>query len=76
MNQLCDGAARAVFVAFDSDTNGSGQRAAQQIARRLWSRRVEAYPVELPAGHDPNSFFVDGGGDAHQFQSLLEKARS
>jgi DNA primase len=76
MNQLCDGAARAVFVAFDSDTNGSGQRAAQQIARRLWSRQVEAYPVELPAGHDPNSFFVDGGGDAHQFQELLERARS
>jgi hypothetical protein len=31
--------------------------------------------VELPDGHDPNSFFVDGGGDAHQFQALLERAR-
>jgi DNA primase len=76
MNQLCDGAARTVLLAFDSDHNGSGQRSAHQNARRLWSRRVEAYPVELPAGHDPNSFFAHGGGDAHQFQALLERACS
>ena len=30
--------------------------------------------VSLPEGHDPNSFFVQGG-DARQFQSLLEAAR-
>jgi hypothetical protein len=30
--------------------------------------------VSLPDGHDPNSFFVQGG-DAHQFQSLLEEAQ-
>jgi hypothetical protein len=28
----------------------------------------------LPLGHDPNSFFVQGG-DAHQFQSLVEAAQ-
>ena len=28
----------------------------------------------LPEGHDPNSFFVQGG-DARQFQSLLEAAQ-
>jgi hypothetical protein len=28
----------------------------------------------LPDGHDPNSFFVRGG-NAHQFQELLERAR-
>ncbi len=76
LHQLCDGAARTVYLAFDSDANGSGQRAARQIAQRLWAQRVEAFPVELPAGHDPNSFFVHGGGDAHRFQALLERARS
>jgi hypothetical protein len=30
--------------------------------------------VTLPDGHDPNSFFVQGG-DARQFKSLLEVAR-
>jgi hypothetical protein len=30
--------------------------------------------VSLPEGHDPNSFFMQGG-DAPQFQSLLEAAR-
>ena len=30
--------------------------------------------VSLPEGHDPNSFFVQGG-DARQFQSLLEAAQ-
>lgn len=74
-HQLCDGTARTVYLAFDSDANGGGQRAAQQLAHRLSAHRVEAIPVELPDGHDPNSFFVQGGGDAHQFQALLERAR-
>ena len=76
LRQLCDGATRTVYLAFDSDANGSGQRAGHPLARRLWAHRVQAFPVELPAGHDPNSFFVSGGGDAHQFQVLLERARS
>jgi DNA primase len=76
LRQLCDGAPRAVYLAFDSDQNGSGQRAARRLAQRLWAHRVEAFSVDLPDGHDPNSFFVHGGGDAHQFQALLERARS
>jgi len=76
LHQLCDGATRAVYLVFDSDANGSGQRAAHQIAQRLCARQVQAFPVQLPDGHDPNSFFVHGGGDAHQFQTLLERARS
>jgi DNA primase len=76
LHQLCDGATRAVYLAFDSDSNGCGQRAAQQIAQRLRAQRVAAFPVDLPDGHDPNSFFVHGGGDAHQFQRLLAKANS
>jgi DNA primase len=76
LHQLCHGAPRAVYLAFDSDSNGSGQRAARQLAQRLSAYGVEAFPVDLPDGHDPNSFFVHGGGDAHQFQALLEKAHS
>jgi DNA primase len=74
--QLCEGGSRAVYLAFDSDHNGSGQRAARHLAQRLWTLRIQAFPVELPDGHNPNSFFVHGGGDAHQFQALLERARA
>ena len=71
--QLCD-APRTIYLAFDSDDNQSGQRAAQWMSRRLWAQGVTARRVQLPTGHDPNSFFVEGG-DAHQFQRLLEAAR-
>jgi DNA primase len=40
LHQLCDGAARTIYVAFDSDRNGSGQRAAHQLVQRLWSGSV------------------------------------
>jgi DNA primase len=68
--QLCD-SPRTVYLAFDADQNGSGQKAAQSLARRLTERGLIARTVSLPEGHDPNSFFVQGG-DARQFQSLLE----
>ena len=71
--QLCDGP-RTVYLAFDADTNGSGQKAAQSLAYRLTEHGVNARTVSLPEGRDPNSFFVQGG-DASQFQSLLEEAR-
>ena len=74
LHQLCDGAVRTVYLAFDADANGSGPRAARQLTQRLRSLGVEAFPIDLPAGHDPNSFFVHGGGDASQFRSLLERA--
>ncbi len=68
--QLGD-APRTVYLAFDSDDNHSGQDAAQWMSRRLRAQGVTARRVQLPAGHDPNSFFVEGG-DARQFQRLLE----
>jgi DNA primase len=71
--QLCDGS-RTVYLAFDADSNGSGSRASQCLSRSLRERGVPTRLVSLPEGHDPNSFFVQGG-DAHQFQSLLEAAR-
>jgi DNA primase len=71
--QLCDGE-RTVYVAFDADPNGSGQSAAHQLAQRLKAQGINARRVALPAGHDPNSFFVQQG-DARQFQLFLEAAQ-
>ena len=71
--QLCDGVSRTVYLAFDCDVHGAGQQAAQQLSRRLLKEGVTALRVELPHGHDPNSFFA-GGGDGGQFQNLLEEA--
>jgi DNA primase len=71
--QLCEGR-RIVYLTFDVDQNQSGQRAAEQLAQRLVVQGISARRVLLPEGHDPNSFFVQGG-NAHQFQSLLEAAQ-
>ncbi|HEX8818006.1 MAG TPA: CHC2 zinc finger domain-containing protein [Terriglobales bacterium] len=70
--QLCD-RPRTIYLTFDVDANGSGQQAAQQLAHRLRAQGIATRRVLLPAGHDPNSFFVQGG-DAGQFQALLEVA--
>jgi len=70
--QLCD-RPRTVYLAFDADTNGSGQLAARALSDRLRERGVAALIVALPDGHDPNSFFV-GGGNAQEFHQLLERA--
>jgi DNA primase len=72
--QLCD-QPRTVYLTFDVDDNHSGQQAAQQLAHRLGLHGIDARRVLLPPGHDPNSFFVQGG-DARQFQSLLEAVQS
>jgi DNA primase len=71
--QLCDDS-RTVYLTFDSDRNSSGQQAAQRLACRLSEQGLNVRRVSLPDGHDPNSFFVQGG-DARQFQCLLEEAR-
>lgn len=73
LRQLCD-SPRTVYVAFDADTNGSGQKAAQSLACYLRGHGVNVRTVVLPEGHDPNSFFV-GDGDTRRFQSLLEAAQ-
>ena len=71
--QLCD-SQRTVYLTFDVDANGSGQQASQQLASRLRARGIASRRVLLPPGHDPNHFFLQGG-DARQFQSLLEAAQ-
>ena len=73
IGQLCDGP-RTAYLAFDADTNGRGQKAAQSLARRLTEQGVKVRIASLPDGNDPNSFFVQDG-NARQFQSLLESAR-
>jgi DNA primase len=69
--QLCD-RPRTVYLTFDVDR--SGQQASQQLAHRLRTQGIVTRRVLLPDGHDPNSFFVQGG-DARQFHSLLEAAQ-
>jgi len=71
--QLCD-RPRTVYLTFDVDANGSGQQASQQLAQRLRAQGIVTRHVLLPDGHDPNSFFVQGG-DARQFHSFLEAAQ-
>jgi len=71
--QLCEGS-RVVYLTFDVDANQSGQQAAQQLVHRLGAQGVTVRRVLLPEGHDPNSFFVQGG-DTRQFRSLLEAAQ-
>jgi len=70
--QLCD-RPRTVYLTFDVDANGSGQQASQRLALRLQAQGISTRRVLLPDGHDPNSFFIQGG-DRAQFQSLLEAA--
>jgi DNA primase len=72
IRQLCEGS-RTVYLAFDADGNGSGQQAAQRLSRTLRERGIPARLVSLPAGHDPNSFFL-AGGDAQGFHHLLQEA--
>jgi DNA primase len=72
--QLCDGM-RTVYLTFDADANGSGQQASRWLADRLRSQDIPTRRVVLPLGHDPNSFFTQGG-DARHFQVLLETAQS
>jgi len=73
--QLCDGSARTVYVTFDADSNGGGLQAAQWLAGRLREQGLNVCRISLPDGHDPNSFFAQGG-DAQQFQALLEEAHA
>ena len=71
--QLCDHP-RTIYLTFDVDANGSGQQASLLLTHRLRAQGIVTRRVLLPDGHDPNSFFVQGG-DARQFHSLLETAQ-
>lgn len=73
-NQLTERPGRRVYIVFDQDDNQAGQRAAQQLRRRLANAGVPAHVVQLPAGHDPNSYFVTGA-TAPDFTGCLGQAQ-
>jgi 5S rRNA maturation endonuclease (ribonuclease M5) len=68
--QLCD-RPRTVYLAFDADTNGSGQQASQSLACRLKEQGMNIRRVSLPDGHDPNRNAACGsrlGGKRRQLE--------
>jgi len=72
--QLTDQPGRSIFIAFDQDDNQAGQKASRQLAVRLHDAGLRARIVQLPQGHDPNSYFV-AGADAADFTGCLEGAQ-
>jgi DNA primase len=72
MAQLCDGEPRHVYLCLDGDE--AGQSAACILSWKLRRAGVQTRRVELPDGHDPNSFFCAGAA-ASDFQRLLDRAR-
>jgi DNA primase len=72
MAQLCDGEPRHVYLCLDGDE--AGQNAARILSWKLRRAGVQVRRVELPDGHDPNSFFCAGAA-ASDFQRLLDRAR-
>ena len=72
--QLSDRPGRFVYIVFDQDENLAGQKASHQLALRLQSTGIEARVVQLPPGHDPNSYFV-AGATAADFTQCLERTQ-
>jgi len=72
MAQLCDGEPHWVYLCLDGDE--AGQAAAHILLGKLRRAGVQARRLELPDGHDPNSFFCAGAAAA-DFQRLLDRAR-
>jgi len=74
LSQLCGSAERLIYLCFDADRNGSGQRAARTLSIQLRHAGLEALRVTLPMGHDPASFFA-AGAQAADFNRCLDRAR-
>jgi DNA primase len=72
--QLEDRPGRSVYLAFDEDENQAGQQAGRLLGPRLESAGLRARLVRLPAGHDPNSYFV-AGATAADFAACLRQAQ-
>jgi len=70
--QLCDRLDRTVLIAFDADP--AGQNAARALAPRLQRAGLKVRIADLPAGQDPNRYFVDGASVA-EFSRCLRNAR-
>jgi DNA primase len=74
LTQLADQPGRTVYIVFDQDENQAGQKASYQLARRLQDAGLAGHIVQLPHGHDPNSYFV-AGATAADFTDCLERAQ-
>jgi DNA primase len=71
-DQLRDSQNRRVDIVFDQDDNQAGQQAALALAHRLHLAGLTARIVRLPAGQDPNSFFLAGARRADFIRCLKE----
>ncbi len=74
LSQLAEQPRRSVYIAFDQDDNQAGQKGSRQLAHRLQGVGIRAHIVQLPHGHDPNSYFV-AGATAADFTDCLERAQ-
>jgi len=71
-SQLTDPPDRTVWITFDADR--AGQNAAHTLGSRLQTAGLKVRIVDLPAGQDPNRYFVDGAS-AEEFGRCLRNAR-
>jgi DNA primase len=71
--QLADQPSRSIYIVFDQDANQAGQKASHQLAFRLENVGLRAHIVQLPHGHDPNSYFI-AGARAADFTARLQEA--
>jgi DNA primase len=74
LSQLAEQPGRTVYIAFDQDENQAGQRSACQLVQRLQNAGIPTCVVQLPPGHDPNSYFI-AGATAADFTDCLERAQ-
>lgn len=72
LSQISSRRGRMVFIVFDSDP--PGRQAAFRLEQRLGSLGLQARIVDLPPGHDPNSYFLSGASSL-QFEACLRNAR-
>ncbi len=73
LEQLCTFRGR-IYICFDADRNGGGQRAAHRLSVQLRHAGADAFRARLPVGCDPASWFASGGRVA-DFRRLIEGAR-
>jgi DNA primase len=75
LRQLSDVPGRQVYLVFDQDENRAGQHASEALALRLQRLGLTVSLVQLPAGEDPNSYFVRGA-TAADFDVCLQGAKA
>jgi DNA primase len=74
-HQLSDQPGRRIYVVFDQDENQTGQQTSRFLAERLQQASLAVSLVQLPAGLDPNSYFVRGAR-AEDFILCLQGAQT